>query len=695
MNYIKDHPILDIPKRKPISFYFNGNKYTAFEDMVISSALIMNDIHIFGHHFKDNSPQGIFCANGQCAQCTVLVNKVPKKACMTKIQEGMHIKSCEGLPNIPLSNKIGDFRNPETLETQVLIIGGGPAGLSATNVLAKEGVKIIIVDDKSKLGGKLILQTHKFFGSQEDVYAGERGIEIANILNEKIKAYDNVDIWINSLALALFNDGKVGILKNGNIYRLIKPDRILISTGAREKMLIFPGDTLPGVYGAGAFQTLVNRDLVKPSEKVFIVGGGNVGLIAGYHALQAGIEVVGLIEAMPKCGGYKVHEDKLRNLGVPIYTRHTILSANGDNKVESITIAELDEDWNPIHNTEKTFECDTILIAVGLIPIDEFYRKANEFGLKCWIAGDAQEIAEASSAIYRGKIEGLKILKDMGFKIKEDIEEMYEKAEIIGKSPPDPIQTEVIKKEIGVFPIFHCNQKIPCNPCTTVCPQNQIATKDNLITELPYFKDEKECLGCGECVAVCPGLAITLIDYRKERKNPMVTFPYEMDASKLDKNEIITVMSNKGELGKFRINNVKILKKYPHTQLVSIKLPKSIAKRAVGITKYPDVHHKPLKVYNKPYLPDEAIVCRCERVSAGEIRKWIKLGVTDINELKALTRASLGACGGKTCKPLIEKLYLDEGFSKEDIIEGTIRPINMEVPMKYFAGFKEDTEEGD
>ena len=84
-----------------------------------------------------------------------------------------------------------------------------------------------------------------------------------------------------------------------------------MTSGAREKSLAFPGNTLPGVYGAGAFQTLVNRDLVRSAERLFIVGGGNVGLIAGYHALQAGIPVVGLVEALPECSGYKVHKDKL------------------------------------------------------------------------------------------------------------------------------------------------------------------------------------------------------------------------------------------------------------------------------------------------------------------------------------------------------------------------------------------------
>ena len=231
-----------------------------------------------------------------------------------------------------------------TAEVDVLIIGGGPAGLSAAIELGKLGVKTLLVDDKDRLGGKLVLQTHKFFGSVADSHAGTRGFEIGTILENELRTLDSVEIWLNTTAVGVFSDGVVGAVKEGS-YCMIRPQKLLVATGAREKMLSFPGNTLPGVYGAGAFQTLVNRDLVKSSERVLIVGGGNVGLIAGYHAIQAGIEVVALIEALPEVGGYKVHADKLIRLGVPIFTRHTVVAAHGKEKVASVTIAELDQNW--------------------------------------------------------------------------------------------------------------------------------------------------------------------------------------------------------------------------------------------------------------------------------------------------------------------------------------------------------------
>ena len=193
----------------------------------------------------------------------------------------------------------------------------------------------------------------------EDSHAGTRGFEIGTILERQLRDLPSVTVWLAATAVGVFSDGIVGVVKS-SVYHKIRPQKLLVATGAREKMLSFPGNTLPGVYGAGAFQTLVNRDLVKSSERVLIVGGGNVGLIAGYHAIQAGIEVAALIEALPRVGGYLVHADKLRRLGVPIFTRHTVVAAHGNGQVEGVTIAELDDRWQTIAGTHKTYAVDTV-----------------------------------------------------------------------------------------------------------------------------------------------------------------------------------------------------------------------------------------------------------------------------------------------------------------------------------------------
>ena len=228
----------------------------------------------------------------------------------------------------------------QEIEVPVLIIGGGPAGLSAGIELGKRGVKALIVDDKHRLGGKLVLQTHRFFGSTNMVYAGTRGIDIATKLEKEVRQYPSLEIWLHSTALAVFSDRQdwhsertgMNTCWSNRKRCWWQPERV--KTSWRSKA------TPCRAYMAPApFRPWSTAISIRPAEKLFIVGGGNVGLIAGYHALQAGIGVVGLVEALPECGGYKVHKDKLVRMGVPIYTAHTILSANGADKVESVTIA--------------------------------------------------------------------------------------------------------------------------------------------------------------------------------------------------------------------------------------------------------------------------------------------------------------------------------------------------------------------
>ena len=130
-NRIKVHPVLDVPEKENIPFYWNKTKLNAKKGEMISSALFANNIKIFGHHYKDGSSQGIFCANGQCAQCTVIANNIPVKACMTRVKKNMIIESVEGLPKLPDVDETIQISGIEQISTDVLIIGGGPAGLSA------------------------------------------------------------------------------------------------------------------------------------------------------------------------------------------------------------------------------------------------------------------------------------------------------------------------------------------------------------------------------------------------------------------------------------------------------------------------------------------------------------------------------------------------------------------------------------
>ncbi|MFH2203456.1 MAG: FAD-dependent oxidoreductase [Elusimicrobiota bacterium] len=687
---IKSHPILAVAEGEKVTFTWRGDRLSAKNGEMLSTALFANGIRIFGHHHKDGSPQGIFCANGQCSQCMVLADDLPVKSCMFPVREGLRVEPAEGNPVLPEMKAPNGFHATRKLEVECLIIGAGPAGLSAAVELGKTGAGVLLVDDKDRLGGKLVLQTHKFFGSIDACYAGTRGIDIATLLEKQVAAHPSVERWLNTTAIAVFSDGKVGLLRGGTEYVLVAPRTLLVAAGAREKSLAFKGNTLPGVYGAGAFQTLVNRDLVRPAEKLFIVGGGNVGLIAGYHALQAGLAVVGLIEALPRCGGYKVHEDKLLRFGVPIHTSHTVLSANGEDSVESVTIAKIDDQWRPVPGTERSFACDTILVAVGLDPVDEFYRKAVKFGLKAYSAGDAHEIAEASAAMFSGKIKGLEIARALGRSATEILADWVETEKIL-KSKPGPVAEELLpQKTEGVRPIFHCRQEIPCNPCTSVCPEHLIEMEGDL-RRTPLFargKSEKGCSGCCQCVTICPGLAITLVDSKKDPEHPVVTLAHEFPKDRIEKGDRVKVLDIDGkDLGEVEVLKVIAAKKLNRTLLVKLLAPKDIAARIAGLRVQGQEVSVPMEAYVNR-LTDDTVICRCERVLAGDIRKLIKDGVRDMNEIKTITRAGMGACGAKTCASLIKFLFRQEGVPLDEVTLDVGRPMFIEVPMGVLAGAK-------
>jgi sarcosine oxidase subunit alpha len=316
-----------------------------------------------------------------------------------------------------------------------MVIGGGPAGLSAAVEAASFGCDVILVDSDLALGGQLIKQTHKFFGSRDE-RAGTRGFKISELLMEELaERGDSVQAYTNCTATGYYpEDGVVTCVRGEDEYFKVKPKKIVMATGAQERLIPFPNNHLPGVYGAGAVQTLMNVYGVKPGDRVLMVGAGNIGLIVSYQLLQAGVEVVGIVEAMDKVGGYWVHAAKVRRLGVPIYLRHTIVEALGEEYVTGAVIQEIDERFQPV-GEGKTLDVDIICMAVGLTPTCELlwqagckmafvpelcgYVAQRDRNMRTshpdiWVAGDAAGIEEASSAMVEGRIAGVNVAKVLG-----------------------------------------------------------------------------------------------------------------------------------------------------------------------------------------------------------------------------------------------------------------------------------------
>jgi thioredoxin reductase/Fe-S-cluster-containing hydrogenase component 2/bacterioferritin-associated ferredoxin len=600
---------------------------------------------------------------------------------MTPVTQAMNVESCEGAPNLTTSSG-ADNTTPEVEDISVplLIVGGGPSGICAAIELGRLGVEVLIIDDKQELGGKLSLQTHNFFGSVNDCYAGDRGIDIGTRLASDLKLLPSVKVWLNSTVVGVFNDGKFGVAGNGT-YRLVTPERVLISSGAREKSLSFPGCDLPGVYGAGAFQTLVNRDLVRCAERLFIVGGGNVGLIGAYHALQAGIDVVGLVEALPRCGGYKVHEDKIKRLGVPVWTSHSVLRIEGKERAERVVIAAIDDKFQPVPGTERSFDVDTVLIAVGLSPVDELLKKAQEYCMNVYAAGDAEEIAEASAAIFSGKITGRQIALDMGINVPIP-SNWHTFGDILKHRPGDAAPFEPEDQPVKVYPLIRCVQEIPCNPCVEACPKKLISMKDSILA-LPEYSSG--CLGCGQCVLSCPGLAINLVinDYDPKKKTALIMLPFEFNSESIPLGkEVVTTDMEGNIVGNGTVIAVRDREVQNRRKLLLLEVPDKDKLKVAGFQIREPTQGEPTQ--DTAETSDDPMVCRCERVKRSEIAREIRAGVRDMNQLKAIVRSGMGGCGGKTCTELILRIYREEGIPLSEVTLPSNRPLVAEVHLGDF-----------
>lgn len=514
----------------------------------------------------------------------------------------------------------------------LLIVGAGPSGLSAAIEAAKRGLKVVVFDENEKPGGQLFKQIHKFFGSKEH-RAKIRGFVIGEqLLDEAASA--GVSVVLNATVIGLYQDKEV-VVKTDDQITHYKADAVVIATGAAENMVTFPGWTLPGVIGAGAAQTMMNLHGVLPGKKVLMLGSGNVGLVVSFQLLQCGCEVVALVDALPRVGGYGVHAAKVARTGVPFYLSHTIVSAEGSDCVRGVTIAEVDDQFHFIPGTEKHFAVDTICLAVGLSPMSQLLKMAgaemednpkkggqvpicDEYGRTSipgiFVAGDVSGIEEASSAMIEGRMAGIVAAEFLGFIDTEtmngalmDMENALNglrqgmfapqnRGKEIKKTEEGiDISANLLKKgyisdeEIGRFPgfthksgihpVIECTQNIPCNPCQDACPKKCISI-GNKITSLPIVKKDGECINCGMCVASCSGQAIFLVDEDCGDGTATITLPYEFLPLPKAGEKGRALGRNGKEVCKAEVVSVKTAKIFDKTNLLTMRVPKEYAMSA-------------------------------------------------------------------------------------------------------------------
>lgn len=514
----------------------------------------------------------------------------------------------------------------------LIVVGAGPAGLSAAIEAAKSGLTVIVFDENEKPGGQLFKQIHKFFGSKEHK-AKIRGFKIGEDLLKEASSL-GVQVQLNATVTGMYLDKELTVRMDNQIHH-VKGDSIIIATGAAENMVTFDGWTLPGVIGAGAAQTMMNLHGIKPGQKILMLGSGNVGLVVSFQLLQAGCDVVALVDAAPKIGGYGVHAAKVARCGVPFYASHTIVKAEGNDCVSGVTIAEVDDKFQFIEGTEKHFDVDTICIAVGLSPMSQLLKMAgckmednpkhggqvpiiNEYGETSipgiFVAGDVSGIEEASSAMIGGRIAGISAARFLGYMDDGEFAKEYDahmkalnglrqgmfapenRGKTLTKTQENiDLSMNLLKKgyltddevekypgvthKIGIHPVMECSQNIPCNPCQDACPKNCIKIGEN-ITSLPAVDDSAQCVGCGMCVASCSGQAIFLVNEAYEDGYASIMLPYEFLPLPSIGDQGIALGRDGQPCCKAEVLDIKSSPVFDHTNLLTMKVPADFAMKA-------------------------------------------------------------------------------------------------------------------
>ena len=262
----------------------------------------------------------------------------------------------------------------------ILIIGGGPAGLAAAIGAYEAGARdILILDRESALGGILKQCIHNGFGLhtfKEEL----TGPEYAQRFIDKVNEY-GIPYQLNSMVLDVSADRVVTCISKENGVQQFKAGAIVLCMGCRERprgALGTPGERCSGIFTAGTAQKLTNLEGYLPGKKVVILGSGDIGLIMARRMTFIGAEVICCVEVMPYSGGLKRNIVQcLDDYNIPLYLSHTVIDIRGKNRLEGVTIAEVDSKMQPIPGTEQDIECDTLLLSVGLLPENELSEMAG------------------------------------------------------------------------------------------------------------------------------------------------------------------------------------------------------------------------------------------------------------------------------------------------------------------------------
>ena len=425
------------PSGAPIRFHFENRIIDALQGETIAAALSAAGIVAF-RHTAGGAPRGLHCGMGACYDCIVTVDRrMGQRACMIRAADGMVVTGEVPADPAPLGPR------PETVEApaqacDVLVVGGGPAGLSAATAAAEAGASVLLLDERASTGGqyaKALADSHRNTAPDKQFRFGDALRDRA--LQAGVRIETEASVW------GAFGPSEIGALIGGRAVTLT-PRRLIIATGAHERPVALPGWTLPGVMTTGGLQTLVRAQRVCPGERVLIAGNGPLNLQLACELLACGVKPVAIIEAAPRPGpaawraawqmsraapdlareGFGMLA-QLKSAGVPVLWKTQITALEGQDRVASAIAGG------------TTFNVDTVALNLGFQPETGIARalgiphrfvdrgagflatETDEDGRSAlpsvFAIGDGADLGGARVATARGLLAGAAAARDLGF----------------------------------------------------------------------------------------------------------------------------------------------------------------------------------------------------------------------------------------------------------------------------------------
>ncbi len=418
---------------------------------------------------------------------------------------------------------------------ELAVVGGGPAGLAAAQAAYDEGVRdIVIIERDFELGGILQQCIHNGFGLH---YFGEEltGPEYAQEFIENVRER-GIDIKLDTMVLEVTDDKMVYAVNSEDGMLEIDAEAVILAMGCRERTrdaIDVPGYRPAGVYTAGTAQRYINMEGKIPGEKVVILGSGDIGLIMARRMHLEGAEVEAVLELLPFSGGLTRNIVQcLDDFDIPLRMEQTITRIHGKDRLEAVTVAEVDENLQPIPETEYKIECDTLLLSVGLIPENEL---STEAGVELHPTTGGPIVDEGRET----NVEGIYACGNV-LHVHDLVDWVTEESIIAGKTAAKQLQGEVEKRE----------QEIEVNPGENVgyvVPQT-IANKDEERKRVDLYMRVKQPMKHVK-INLMDGNK-KLFDKKERRVEPgeMITFPVpEQMLAALENDSIHLDVEKEGE----------------------------------------------------------------------------------------------------------------------------------------------------